>query len=210
MVRWLCGFSLLSLYLLSFGGAQGSLLLSASMFLSGGITAGPFNSLRTSDDPTPQEPTVNTHTHPHTHLKGLLSTFETFWLSEKTRSTTTWRLTGYFVGVVSWSYAKLNLLNAQHFPDNCCELDKYRTCWHLCIFYFPCTNIIQLATKVTTKMCESGLQMHQVVPGNPQHVLSSHLPALKMPTHWAPQIELLYGQTITLNSLVMGLWCLEW
>lgn len=32
------------------------------MFLSGGITAGLFNSLGTSCDPTPQEATVNTHT----------------------------------------------------------------------------------------------------------------------------------------------------
>lgn len=81
MVRWLYGFSLLSLSLLSFGGAQGSLLLCASMFLSGGITAGPFNSLRTSGDPYPPRgyckhthPSIHppTHAQTHTHLKELL------------------------------------------------------------------------------------------------------------------------------------------
>lgn len=45
------------------GGERGSLPLSASMFLSASITAGPFNSLRTWGDPTPQDATVNTHPH---------------------------------------------------------------------------------------------------------------------------------------------------
>ena len=70
----------------------------------------------------------------------------------------------------------------------------------------PCS----LQPKFQQKCERQGLQKHQVVPGNPQHVLSSHLPTLKMLTHWVLQIVLLYGQTITLNSLVMGLWCLEW
>lgn len=48
-------------------------------------------------------------------------------------------------------------------------------------------------SKFKMKMCESGLQMHQVIHGNPQHVLSSHLPTLKMPTLSASQMELLYG-----------------
>lgn len=46
MVSWLYGFSLLSLSPLSLGGVEGSFPLSHSMFLSGSITAGPFNSLR--------------------------------------------------------------------------------------------------------------------------------------------------------------------
>lgn len=50
-----------------------------------------------------------------------------------------------------------------------------------------------------------GFSLSTVVPGNPLHVTSSHLPTLKTTTHWAPQMVLVvYSQTITLNSLVNG------
>lgn len=69
-VSCLCLFCLL-------GGEQGSFLLSASMFLSVSITAGPFNSLRTWGDPTPQDATVNTH--PHICTPKTLSTSRKKW-----------------------------------------------------------------------------------------------------------------------------------
>lgn len=122
MVRWLYGFSLLSLSLLSFWGAQGSLLLSASMFLSGGITAGPFNSRKTSGDPTPQDATVNTCPHTYTP-KGIsfyILNILTFWIKPDPQLFKYWQGTG----LVSWSYANLNPLNASYFPNNCSELDK--------------------------------------------------------------------------------------
>ena len=166
--------------LLSFGGMQGSPLLSAPMFLSVSITAGPFNSLRTSDDPTPQEATVNTHTPTHTPKRVAFYHFNILTFGEEKHNYL--NIDRVLCSTCVMITCKAFLL--YHFPNNHCVFANYQTVGHSCLLYFPCMITIQLATKVSTNVLVRATNaLGCLVPGNPQHVLSSHLPTLKMPTH---------------------------